>query len=1328
MEQSQLAVEGQDLKPLPLPSINPSDFITLSRSDLSQEGPRIGDAVATQGENKVDSQFQGVSSTNTTPQSLKLMAVDGNGGTEDSQDSQGETLTSDEEEPIESTDEHVREDIQKPPILRLKVTLTDRNNADSMTFEKQDASKNDSYCWVCHDGGDVLCCDRCPRVFHVQCSGLAKAPEGDEEWFCPVCKNIAKKTKRSRPQSLKDLLLLACGRMKFPGTELFQREVPDDIMAHYREYIFFPMHIGKIEQKVKSVGYQSTREFLHDTEWILHNCIIYNGAKHALTKIAKGIIKVCKEDMREIELCPSCYKLTVQQPEDWFAMPCYPPHRVVLAKVRGYPLWPAKLISETSDKCDVRFFGQHDRSLVPKSCIQPLSGPPPTPTTKTQHWQVAMYELQKYRQNINAMLEQMGGGKPYHLVEFDKTPKPSKEGKPLKLKDEKQQSANGDSNGTMSDFDFPDSGDGMTEGISSNSISVSNHIPCPPQLVVVSNHEDGSNTATVFQGNDSISEPSSPGSEPELQIDLGPHGSGERRGGGGGGEKSVRVAPSASRSLLGNIKRTVPTSMALDFTPEVTRTTTPIGGGLSVTTPLSGSSPYLHTPTRFKRTKGRPGEALSDIATSLVRRVAQLHGQPVLIPSTPDQSPVLGATPTSANGGLTPGTSLSLNSTLNSSPSGGFSSLAAAVAQEEHKVSPQHPLPTTTSISTTTPAVSAEGEQTQTSLSSQFSSIYPKEKTAIAVVDPEQKRVRKRKGNDPDNPPPPKKPIRIPKVKAQAQNSNANHFSLPIITMGTAVPSVIVATSASTPPPPQSSQPHPPLPQSSTTSLSVPAAEPIQAVGATSPSGLQGSGATKGAKRVKGVKQQSKQLVNPVSSSSAAGQETIVSATNNMLATSSAPPPAERGVVPVSAHQGAEGEVQEEDIVEGNGLLADTIRQVDRTFKARMDLLTGQPGDLGFKYFTEKLMSSIKTVLIEMLSTFEAKGKMGAKQLKEQLHMGWPVPSSQGYLDQLKKELKAEMRQQLEVVRASAALEREQVVNEVRRQSEAEKDIAITETKKKKWCSYCLKEAQYNCCWNANYCNEQCQQAHWPDHMKQCTQVQQAPPPRTPVATSESGGIIGAAPVSRSASHPQTIMSPVMPNQDQPSNIFVYGHHPSAPPQSQMGSTIASITTTGGRHHNSSSETHMNPKLMMEQQQHMEHSGIDGEGLILPAPNPTSPPHHIRNMLLGQGQGVAKREVITGGNPTMVHSHGIPLQHAGEGLSSGVSHAPSGGLVNIALHGQQGAMSPATSVPSNAHSMQPGGYNWSYTQPVLLGDGYSHHILPTMQASSSQTQNFFKPF
>ena len=25
-------------------------------------------------------------------------------------------------------------------------------------------------------------------MFHVGCSGLSKAPKGEEDWFCPVCK------------------------------------------------------------------------------------------------------------------------------------------------------------------------------------------------------------------------------------------------------------------------------------------------------------------------------------------------------------------------------------------------------------------------------------------------------------------------------------------------------------------------------------------------------------------------------------------------------------------------------------------------------------------------------------------------------------------------------------------------------------------------------------------------------------------------------------------------------------------------------------------------------------------------------------------------------------------------------------------------------------------------------------------------------------------------------------------------------------------------------------------------------------------------------------
>ena len=33
--------------------------------------------------------------------------------------------------------------------------------------------------------GDMVCCETCPAVFHMECLGLAALPEGD--WWCPWC-------------------------------------------------------------------------------------------------------------------------------------------------------------------------------------------------------------------------------------------------------------------------------------------------------------------------------------------------------------------------------------------------------------------------------------------------------------------------------------------------------------------------------------------------------------------------------------------------------------------------------------------------------------------------------------------------------------------------------------------------------------------------------------------------------------------------------------------------------------------------------------------------------------------------------------------------------------------------------------------------------------------------------------------------------------------------------------------------------------------------------------------------------------------------------------
>ena len=82
------------------------------------------------------------------------------------------------------------ESINTPPI-----------NADSLNEQDFYAQHNDD-CYVCNLGGNLLCCDKCTFVFHLQCvrPKLKEVPPGD--WSCAFCvasgdvvKNIGKQTR-----------------------------------------------------------------------------------------------------------------------------------------------------------------------------------------------------------------------------------------------------------------------------------------------------------------------------------------------------------------------------------------------------------------------------------------------------------------------------------------------------------------------------------------------------------------------------------------------------------------------------------------------------------------------------------------------------------------------------------------------------------------------------------------------------------------------------------------------------------------------------------------------------------------------------------------------------------------------------------------------------------------------------------------------------------------------------------------------------------------------------------------------------------------------------
>ncbi|KAB1227407.1 Chromodomain-helicase-DNA-binding protein 4 [Morella rubra] len=53
---------------------------------------------------------------------------------------------------------------------------------------KFSANENDDLCSICQDGGDLLCCDGCPRAFHVECVPLPRIPTGT--WYCRYCQNL----------------------------------------------------------------------------------------------------------------------------------------------------------------------------------------------------------------------------------------------------------------------------------------------------------------------------------------------------------------------------------------------------------------------------------------------------------------------------------------------------------------------------------------------------------------------------------------------------------------------------------------------------------------------------------------------------------------------------------------------------------------------------------------------------------------------------------------------------------------------------------------------------------------------------------------------------------------------------------------------------------------------------------------------------------------------------------------------------------------------------------------------------------------------------------
>lgn len=46
----------------------------------------------------------------------------------------------------------------------------------------------DDHCRICHRVGDLLCCETCPAVFHLECVDPPLQDIPQEDWQCSICR------------------------------------------------------------------------------------------------------------------------------------------------------------------------------------------------------------------------------------------------------------------------------------------------------------------------------------------------------------------------------------------------------------------------------------------------------------------------------------------------------------------------------------------------------------------------------------------------------------------------------------------------------------------------------------------------------------------------------------------------------------------------------------------------------------------------------------------------------------------------------------------------------------------------------------------------------------------------------------------------------------------------------------------------------------------------------------------------------------------------------------------------------------------------------------
>ncbi|XP_054554056.1 MYND-type zinc finger-containing chromatin reader ZMYND8 isoform X11 [Talpa occidentalis] len=972
--------------------------------------------------------------------------------------------------PPHSSNGHSPQDTSTSPIKKKKKPgLLNNNN-------KEQDGRNDFYCWVCHREGQVLCCELCPRVYHAKCLRLTSEPEGD--WFCPECEKItvaecietqSKAMTMLTIEQLSYLLKFAIQKMKQPGTDAFQKPVPLEQHPDYAEYIFHPMDLCTLEKNAKKKMYGCTEAFLADAKWILHNCIIYNGGNHKLTQIAKVVIKICEHEMNEIEVCPECYLAACQKRDNWFCEPCSNPHPLVWAKLKGFPFWPAKALRDKDGQVDARFFGQHDRAWVPINNCYLMSKEIPFSVKKTKSiFNSAMQEMEVYVENIRrkfGVFNYSPFRTPYtpnsqYQMLLDPT-NPSagaaKVDKQEKVKLNFDMTASpkilmskpmlsGGAGRRISLSDMP-----RSPMSTNSSVHTGSDVEQDPEKKATSSHFSASEESMDFLDKSTAS----PASTKTGQA-----------GSSSGSPKPF--SPQASTPIATKTDKTPTTGSILNLNLDRSKAEMDLKelseSVQQQSAPVPLISPKRQIRSRFQLNLDKTIESckaqlgINEISEDVYTAVEHSDSEDSEKSDSSDSEYISDDEQKSKN--EPEDTEDKEGSRMDKEPS---------AVKKKPKLS--NPVDTKEELKSTSPtSEKAEPGSVKEKASPQPEKDFPEK----AKPSPHPTKDKLKGKDETDS----------PTVHLGLDSDSESEL---VIDLGEDHSGREGRKNKKEPKEPSPKQ---------------------DVVGKTPPSTTAGSQSPP----------ETPVLTRSSSQTPTAGVTATTSTTSTVTAPAAAatgsPVKKQRPLLPKETAPAVQrvvwnsSTVQQKEITQSPS--TSTITLVTSTQPSPLVTNSGSSSTLASSVsadlpiatasadvaadiakYTSKMMDAIKGTMTEIYNDL-SKNTTGST-IAEIRRLRIEIEKLQWLHQQELSEMKHNLELTMAEMRQSLEQERDRLIAEVKKQLELEKQQAVDETKKKQWCANCKKEAIFYCCWNTSYCDYPCQQAHWPEHMKSCTQSATAP-------------------------------------------------------------------------------------------------------------------------------------------------------------------------------------------------------------------------------------------